>query len=267
MTILDRVRFAHIETAPGITLRYAEMDGDDRAHAPLVILVHGFPESWYSWRGQMPALARAGWRVIAPDVRGYGGSSAPHDLAAYELSALARDMCGLAMALSPDQPVAIVGHDWGAPIAWTSALLHPDRFRAVAGLSVPHSAPGVVPSDIVHDRVFTKRGRYFYIVDIQQEGVAEAEIEADPAAAIRKFYFALSGDAPEGSWPTDKSPGDGLLKGLSEPDMPLPWLDGKDVAYLALEFARSGFRGPLNRYRNRRRDHEMLSQLSSHQIG
>ena len=199
-------------------------------------------------------------------MRGYGGSSAPREIEAYSLEALAGDMAGLAAALLPGEPGVIVGHDWGAPIAWTSALLHPDRFRAVAGLSVPHSAPGEVSLDVMHDRIFTQRGRYFYIEDFQREGVAEAELEADPASTIRRFYYALSGDAPDGTWPTDKKPGDGLLKGLPEPPMPLPWIDAEDIAYLTAEFSRSGFRGPLNRYRNIRRDHRMLSDLMSHVI-
>lgn len=244
-----------------MTLRYAEI-----GQGPLVLFVHGFPESWYSWRWQMQALAEAGWRAVAMDVRGYGGSSAPAAIESYSLKALAGDCAALAETLSPGEPAVIVGHDWGAPIAWTSALLHPDRFRAVAGLSVPHSTPGEQSPDVIHEAVFTRRGRYFYIEDFQQEGVAEAELEADPGATIRRFYFALSGDAPEGTWPTDKKPGDGLLKGLPEPPMPLPWLSHEDVAYFAGQFEKSGFRGPLNRYRNRQRDHEMLTGLASHAI-
>lgn len=261
MHILDQVHFGTVETAPGITLRYAEL-----GKGPLIILVHGFPESWYSWRGQLPALANAGWRVVAPDVRGYGGSSAPEETEAYTLAALSGDMAALAEALAPDEKAVIVGHDWGAPIAWTAALLHPHRFRAVAGLSVPHAAPAQEPSDVLQDRYFTQRGRYFYVVDFQQEGIAETELEADPAATIRRFYYALSGDAPEGTWPTDKKPGDGLLKGLPEPPMPLEWLDADDVEYLASQFRMSGFHGPLNRYRNQQRDHAMLTSLSSHVI-
>jgi pimeloyl-ACP methyl ester carboxylesterase len=261
MSILDQVTFGRAKTAPGITLRYAAMGS-----GPLVLLVHGFPESWYNWRAQLPALAEAGYRAVAMDVRGYGGSSAPHAVEAYSLEVLAGDCAALAEALSPGAPVVIVGHDWGAPIAWTSALLHLDRFRAVAGLSVPHSAPGDVSPDVIHDQVFTQRGRYFYIVDFQREGIAEAELEADSAATIRRFYYAISGDAPEGTWPSDKVPGDGLLKGLPEPPMPLPWLDEGDVAYLASQFEASGFRGPLNRYRNRARDHAMLSALNSQVI-
>ena len=261
MSILDQIVFGEVSTAPDITLRYAEMGS-----GPLVLMVHGFPESWYSWRHQLPAIAKAGFRAVAADVRGYGGSSAPKEVEAYSLAELAGDMASLAHSLSPDQPAIIIGHDWGAPIAWTSALLHPDRFRAVAGLSIPHSAPGPVSADVLQDQFFTKKGRYFYQVDFQDVGTAEAELEADPAAVIRKFYYAISGDAPEGTWPSDKKPGDGLLKGLPEPPMPLPWLDQDDVAYLDGEFRRSGFHGPLNRYRNQRRDHAMLTALASNVI-
>lgn len=261
MSIHDQITFGTIRTEPGVTLRYAE-----KGTGSLVLMVHGFPESWYSWRHQIPAIAGAGFRAVAVDVRGYGGSSAPHEVDAYSIETMAGDMASLANQLSPDQPAIIIGHDWGAPIAWTSALLHPQQFRAVAGLSIPHSTPGEESADILQDRYFTQQGRYFYQVDFQQEGIAEAELEADPSAVIRKFYYAISGDAPDGSWPNDKKPGDGLLKGLPEPPMPLPWLDQRDVAYLAAEFTTSGFRGPLNRYRNQRRDHAMLSALDSHVI-
>ncbi|MEE4350969.1 MAG: alpha/beta hydrolase [Pacificimonas sp.] len=255
--------FSEADVGGGIRLHYA---ADGAADAPLALLVHGFPEGWYSWRHQLPVLAEAGYRAVAPDVRGYGGSSRPAEVEAYALEALAGDMAALAAQLSPDRPSVVVGHDWGAPIAWTSGLLHPGRFRAVAGLSVPHAAPGNRAPDEVHREMFTEKDRYFYIEDFQNEGVAEAELEADPAAVIRKFYYAISGDAPPGTWPNDKKPGDGLLKGLPEPPMPLPWLDQDDVAHYAAAFARSGFRGPLNRYRNRRRDWDMLRRLESHVI-
>ncbi|OWV34787.1 epoxide hydrolase [Pacificimonas flava] len=251
--------FGYVETGRA-TLHYAS-----EGEGPLVLFVHGFPEGWYSWRHQLPAVAAAGYRAVAVDVRGYGGSTKRHAISEYSLQELAADMAGAAAALS-ERPAVIVGHDWGAPISWTSALLHPQQFRAIACLSVPHSAPGEIPTDEVHDKIFTQRGRYFYQVDFQDEGRAEAELEADPAETIRKFYYALSGDAPDGTWPTDKKPGDGLLKGLIEPPIPLLWLTQEDVAHYAFEFGRSGFRGPLNRYRNRRRDWNMLRSRNSHVI-
>lgn len=252
--------FDYVDTG-GARLRYVS-----KGRGLLVLFVHGFPESWYSWRHQLEPVAEAGFRAVAVDVRGYGGSTKRFAVPEYSMAALTADMAGAAQALSPDEPAIIIGHDWGAPIAWTSALLYPERFRAVAGLSIPHAAPSEEPTDEVHDRIFTKRGKWFYQVDFQQEGIAEAELEADPAETILRFYYALSGDVPEGSWPADKSPGDGLLKGLADPPPELPWLTREDLAYYAAEFDQSGFRGPLNRYRNRRRDWEMLSARRSHII-
>ena len=237
----------------GVMLRVATA-GD----GPLVVLVHGFPESWYSWRHQIKALSEAGYRVAAPDVRGYGESDRPEPIEAYDLESLTGDIAGLAEALSPGEKAVVVGHDWGAPIAWNTARLHTDRFRAVAGLSVPYLTMGeTVFIDMVRE-FFTKRGLFFYQVYFQDVGPPEAELEADPAETIRKFYYAVSGDAPEGTWPVDKKHGDTLLHRLPEPPMPLPWLNAADVAYYDSQFRKSGFRGPLNRYRNHHRDHAFL---------
>jgi pimeloyl-ACP methyl ester carboxylesterase len=249
--------------ANGLNHRVA-VSGPD--NGPLVLFVHGFPESWYSWRHQLAALGAAGYRCAAPDVRGYGGTDKPHAVEAYDFASITADMAGIAKALSPDAPAVIVGHDWGAPLAWHSALLHPEQFRAVAGLSVPYMPPGQFPAIDVFLKFFTERGLFFYQVYFQEEGVGEAELEADPAATIRKFYYAISGDAPEGTWPADKKHGETLLHRLPEPPMPLPWLSAEDVAYYAAQFEASGFRGPLNRYRNHRRDHALLTSLDDNRI-
>ncbi len=247
--------FAIIE-ANGLNHRVA-LAGPE--HGPLVLFVHGFPESWYSWRHQMQALAGAGYRVAAPDVRGYGGTDKPHAVEAYSMQDITSDMQGLAQALSPERPAVIVGHDWGAPIAWNTARLHPGTFHAVAGLSVPYIPPGeFVFIDLVR-KLFTEQGKFFYQVYFQDEGPPEAELEADPAATIRRFYYAVCGEAPDGTWPTDKPHGASLLDGLPEPKIPLDWLSEADVAYYASQFAASGFRGPLNRYRNWHRDHDFLT--------
>lgn len=247
--------------ANGITHRVA-VEGE----GPLVLFVHGFPESWYSWRHQLSALAAAGYTAAACDVRGYGGTDKPHAVEDYAMEAITADMAGIAKALSPDAPAVIVGHDWGAPIAWTSALLYPDVFRAVAGLSVPYTAPGPITNIELFRKLFTDRGLFFYMVYFQEEGPPEAELEADPAASIRKFYYSSSGEAPPNARPADRKVGSGVLDGLPEPDMPLPWLSEEDVAYYAGEFAASGFRGPLNRYRNTDRDHAFLTARDSHVI-
>ena len=249
--------FQFVETN-GVKIRVA-VAGD----GPLVVLVHGFPESWYSWRHQIKALSEAGYRVAALDVRGYGGSDRPQPVEAYDMESLTGDAAGVAKALSPGEKAVVVGHDWGAPIAWNTARLHADTFRAVAGLSVPYIPPGeIVFIDAVR-AFFTARGLFFYQVYFQDQGPPEAELENDPAETIRKFYYAISGDAPEGTWPTDKKHGDTLLHRLPEPPMPLPWLSEEDVAYYDSQFRQSGFRGPLNRYRNWHRDHAFLTGHSA----
>ncbi|MEM1086428.1 MAG: alpha/beta hydrolase [Pseudomonadota bacterium] len=241
-----------------VRLRVA-IEGDHGA--PLVILVHGFPESWYSWRHQIKALAEAGYRVAAPDVRGYGGSDRPHEVSAYTIEALTADIAAIARTLAPEAPAVVIGHDWGAPIAWNSALLFPKHFRAVAGLSVPYIPLGPVPPLELYRKVFTENGLFFYQIYFQEEGRPEAELEADPSATIRKFYYSISGDAPDGTWPSDKPHGEGLLDRLPEPPTPLPWLDDNDVRYYDSQFRASGFRGPLNRYRAQPADHAYLTAL------
>ncbi|WP_084400016.1 alpha/beta fold hydrolase [Henriciella aquimarina] len=252
--------FRHVETN-GVTLRVAV-----KGEGPLVLFVHGFPESWYSWRHQLDAVSAAGFTAAAIDVRGYGGSDRPEAVEAYDMETLTKDVAGVAHTLQPGAPAFLVGHDWGAPIAWNSALLFPDQFAAVAGLSVPYIPPGDKPAIQVFREFFTARGLFFYQVYFQEIGPPEAELEADPAASIRRFYYAISGDAPDGTWPTDKKHGDTLLHRLPEPDMPLPWLSEEDVAYYASQFEQSGFRGPLNRYRNHERDHAFLTRLADHKI-
>jgi pimeloyl-ACP methyl ester carboxylesterase len=220
---------------------------------PLVLMVHGFPESWYSWRHQMPEIAEAGFTACAIDVRGYGGSDKPAPIADYAIGHMVADLVGAADAMAPGQPAILIGHDWGAPMVWNAALSRPDRFRAVAALSVPWPGVGDRPFSVIFDEVFTKKGKFFYQAYFQTEGVAEAETEADVRGFLRRFYYAISGEGAA-TWPTDKVLGDPLLKGLIDPE-PFPaWMTAADLDYYTAEFERSGLRGPLNRYRNHERD-------------
>jgi pimeloyl-ACP methyl ester carboxylesterase len=237
-----------------------------RGDGPLVVMVHGFPESWYSWRHQMNPIADAGFTACAIDVRGYGGSDKPHAVADYAMERMIADAIGVIEALSADGRAILVGHDWGAPIVWNSALVRPDRVRAVCGLSVPYLGPAVRPFTEIFDEIFTKRGRFFYQAYFQKIGEPEAEAEANPREFLRKFYYALSGDAPDGTWPTNKTADQRLLDGLVDPE-PFPaWLTPADLDYYVGEFESSGFRGPINRYRNHERDFAYLSRFKDSKI-
>ena len=242
-----------------LTLRCA-VEGE----GPLVIMVHGFPESWYSWRHQIGPVADAGFTACAIDVRGYGGSDKPHPVEAYSMERIVGDLVGLRMALQPDRPAILVGHDWGAPIVWNSALTHPEHFRAVAGLSVPFAGVPARPFSEVFREHFTSQGKYFYQEYFQAEGVAEAEAEADPRDWVHRMMYSISGDVPAGAY-WDKEYGATFLEGLPDPQ-PVPWLTEADMDYYEGEFRQSGFRGPLNRYRNHERDFEWLKAWQGKRI-
>ena len=245
----------------GIRLR-AAIAGE----GPLVLMVHGFPEGWYSWRHQIGPIAQAGFTACAIDVRGYGGSDKPPEVADYSLERITTDVAGAIEALSPDGTAVLIGHDWGAPIVWNTALSRPDRVRAVAGLSVPWTGvPKVNFLDAVR-AAFTAKGRFFYQVYFQDEGVAEAELEADVRASLRKFYYAISGDAPDGTWPKNKAHGASLLDGLPDPETFPAWLSKADEDHFVEQFTASGFRGPLNRYRNHARDFAWQQGFRDRQI-
>ncbi len=236
--------------ANGIEMRVAE-----QGTGPLVLFCHGWPESWYSWRHQLAALAAAGYRAVAPDMRGYGGTQAPEDVEQYTLLHLVGDMVELVRALGEEQAV-IVGHDWGAPVAWHAALLRPDLFRAVVGMSVPFSPPS---SSEFLDELRKMGITNFYIQYFQEPGVAEAEFERDVNMSIRRIHFSGSGDAPLRGTFGLVNPGEGFLGGTVEPATLPAWMSESDVAYYAGEFERAGFRGGLNWYRNIRRSWELLA--------
>jgi pimeloyl-ACP methyl ester carboxylesterase len=232
----------------------------EQGEGPLVLLVHGFPESWYSWRHQLPALAAAGFRAVAIDVRGYGRSSSPAAIDAYRMLRHVADNVLLVQALGEGQAV-VVGHDWGAPIAWNSALLRPDVFRAVAGLSVPYSPNGETrPTDAFRRMAGEEE---FYIEYFQQPGRAEAEPEQDVRRWLLGFYFTISGDTPmrfAGSGTVGTIPHGARMQDRFEYPETMPsWLTDDDLDVYAGEFERTGFTGGLNRYRNVDRDWEDLS--------
>ena len=234
----------------GINMRVAE-----RGTGPLVLFCHGWPESWYSWRHQLAAVAAAGYRAVAPDMRGYGGTDAPLSVEQYTMLHLVGDMVELVKALGETQAV-IVGHDWGAPVAWTSAMLRPDLFRAVAGMSVPFAPPGRI--DLL-SALEAQGIRTFYMQYFQTPGVAEAELQRDVEASLRRIYFSGSGEGPARATFGVLEPGQGVLHNTTDPSTLPAWLPAADIAYYAGEFKRAGFRGGLNWYRNLKRSWELLA--------
>ncbi|WBL36426.1 alpha/beta hydrolase [Tepidiforma flava] len=177
-----------LETAPGVALELFEAGA-----GPPVILLHGFPELAYSWRHQVAPLAAAGFRVIVPNQRGYGASAAPPAIEDYDIEALAGDVA--AIVRWAGAPAVVIGHDWGAPVAWHTALRYPELVRAVGSLSVPHAARAPRPPlDLMREAAGPDH--IHYIDYFQQPGLAEAEFEADVRAGLAGFYWSISGDAP-----------------------------------------------------------------------
>lgn len=242
-----------------ITTNELNLSLTEQGTGPLVLLCHGFPETSDSWRHQLPALADAGFRAVAPDLRGYGLSDRPAEVTKYSAMDVLGDLIGLLDALGESQAV-VVGSDWGATIAWQAALLRPDRFRAVAALGVPMmgrapAAPG---------KIFPRLAdAWFYVHYFMEQGLAERELEADVAKSLRRIYHAASGDAGPRDDPTTPNPFGifakslGMLGGLPEP-MGLPrWLPAASFNALVEAFERSGFTGGLNYYRNLDRNWEL----------
>src|SRR5215208_1014142 len=243
----------------GIDMRIAEAGA-----GPLVILCHGWPESWYSWRHQLHALADAGFHAVAPDQRGYGGTDKPEPIEQYTLLHLIGDIVGLLDALG-EETAAIAGHDWGAPVAWNSALLRPDRFRAVMGLSVPYRPRRSAPAPPTTSMPRTDKG-VFYQLYFQEPGVAEAEFERDVRATMRRVLYGISGSPPPGEGGIGLVPPTGFLTNTADPPVLPSWLAEADIDFYTGEFERSGFRGGLNWYRNIDRNWELMAPFTDAKV-
>ncbi|MDX3510937.1 alpha/beta fold hydrolase [Streptomyces caniscabiei] len=237
--------------ANGVRLHIAE-----QGTGPLVVLLHGFPESWHSWRRQFDPLAAAGFRVVAPDQRGYGRSDRPEAVDAYTILHLVGDVVALIQALG-EEKAYVVGHDWGAPVAWHTALLRPDMVRGVAGLSVPPPFRGKQPPLVVAEERF---GGRFYWNYFNRPGVADAEFAEDPRTTLRKIFYWASGEAPltgEERQPL-VDPERGWLTTMADPGALPDWFTEDDLDVLVEGFSR-GFTGALNWYRNLDRNWELMA--------
>lgn len=220
----------------------------EKGRGPPVLLCHGFPEGWYSWRHQIPALAGAGYRVIAPDLRGYGRTGGPKAVDAYTIKTLVSDLTGLLDVLGEKQCV-LVGHDFGAVLTWNAALLAPERFKALIAMSVPYNQRGTVPP--VEGIRRAVGGNFNYILYFQRPGVAEAELESDVSTFLRAFYFSASAEGVGDLLRRPPRTSAAKLMDTLVDQKRLPsWLSAEDFHYYVGEFTRNGFTGPLNWYRN-----------------
>ena len=235
----------------------------EQGEGPLVVLCHGFPELWYSWRHQLGPLADAGFRVVAPDQRGYGETDRPPAIEDYDILHLTDDLLGLLDALGEEKAV-FVGHDWGAPVVWNLALRAPDRVRAVVGLSVPFIPRSLTDPISVFESLFADT--FFYMLYFQEPGVADADLGRDPRDTLRRFMSALSADGGDDKYQQLPRHGTRLADWLPEPGAMPSWLTEDDLEYYTTSFTRTGFTGGLNWYRNLRRNWELTEDLSAAKV-
>jgi pimeloyl-ACP methyl ester carboxylesterase len=264
-------------TTEAISHRFLETNGlrmhiAEQGTGPLMLFCHGFPECWYSWRYQLPALAQAGYHVVAPDLRGYGQTEQPEDVGAYTLLHLVGDLVGILDVLG-EQEAILVSHDWGSVLAWQAALMRPDRFPVLITMSAPylpraplHGARATIPPTQSWRQTFGDS--FFYQSWFQQPGVAEAELERDVRSSIRRLLYSLSGDAPPAErWhPVLPDPRANTLNAAGNPTSLPSWVTEADLDVYTAEFSRTGFRGGLNWYRNIDRNWELLAAYSGASI-
>jgi pimeloyl-ACP methyl ester carboxylesterase len=246
----------------GIEMQIAEAG---EADAPLVVLCHGFPELSYSWRHQLPALAEAGYHAVAPDQRGYGGTSRPTAVEDYDIDHLTGDLLGLLDVLGEERAV-FVGHDWGSPVVWNLSLRAPHRVRGVVGMSVPYLPRSAVPPLQMLRQLFTDT--WFYILYFQEPGVADADLGRDPAGTMRRFLCAIDGNLDPESLGSLVGPRDerGFVDRLPEPAGLPDWLGPDELDHFTAVFRRTGYTGGINWYRNLDRNWELTADLAGAKV-
>lgn len=240
----------------GIQLRVAEAGPED---GPLIIMIHGWPELAYSWRYQMPALAEAGYRVVAPDMRGYGGSDKPDAIEDYDITHLTGDIAGLVEVYGRDK-ATLIGHDWGAAVGWYSMLMNPELYDGYVAMSVPFPARGPAPTTEILSQRFGDN--FYYMLYFQEPGVAEAEFEADPRKILSKLYASPSTPRTPPEVTDPKAAAGGFGPRLGTPTERPDWLSDEDLNFYVETFAESGFSGGINYYRNLDRNWELTADYA-----
>lgn len=242
----------------GLPMRIAEL-----GEGPLVLLLHGWPESWYSWRHQIVALADAGYRVVAPDMPGYGSSGKLPAIEDYNILNLAKYVVGIIDAVGEDKAV-LIGHDWGAAVAWSTVQLYPSRFAALINMSVPFwGHPPAPPMQIFRKRFGDK---FFYQLYFQKPGVAEAEFDADPRGIISRLLTSPDSFRHKPAVTGDHKDAGGWIPRLGEPASLPDWLSEEDLDFYVAEFRRAGFAGGINYYRNIDRNWELMADNAGREI-
>jgi pimeloyl-ACP methyl ester carboxylesterase len=253
-----------MSTTRRVTTNGIELDVIDAGTPgdPVVVLAHGFPESSHSWRHQVEPLVAAGYRVLVPDQRGYGSSSAPTEVTAYRSDHLAADLVGVLDDVGADDAL-FVGHDWGALVVWDLARFHPDRVRGLVNVSVPYTVWPARPTELF-ETLFGES--FFYMTYFQTVGPAEAELETDVAETMRLTLWGGSGEM-FGPPPDPLPPRDGtgflqsITRGVDVPDGVPSWITEHDLATYTEQFTTSGFFGPLSWYRNLDADYDLTADL------
>ena len=256
---MENVEFKIVESN-GINIRLAIM-----GEGPFIIFCHGWPESWYSYRYQLPAVADAGFKAVAYDVRGYGESDKPHEIEAYTMRNMTNDVVGIIDALGYDTAITI-GHDWGGPIALNKAALNEDRISATGTLSVPFTGRGPMPTLDLWKEIY--KDRFFYQLYFQKEGVAEEEFESDLSRALFMTYTNSDGrgmkfnfEKSQSGLVPEKTKDSTFLEGMEMfEDFP-NWFTKDDLDYFVSQFEISGLRGPFNRYRAQNIDWHEIPEL------
>lgn len=253
-------------TTNGIDMHVAEYGPQD---GKPVIFVHGFPELWRSWQHQLKAFGDAGYRAVAPDMRGYGQTTAPKDVTDYDIHHLTGDLVGLVDDLGVEQ-AAWVGHDWGAWAMWFMSMMHADRVHSLVNISVPYMPRAESPPVQFMKQLFGEN--FFYIVYFQDVGPPEAELEKDIRKTVTRFAWSVSGAAAadfgdRNFAPVKYSDGIGFLDQMSDPPNGLasmPWFTEEDLEYFAGDtgFGRNGYFGPVSWYRNIDRNWETTPALT-----
>jgi pimeloyl-ACP methyl ester carboxylesterase len=253
-----------VVTERTVTTPGAELHVVDAGLGPLVVLAHGFPELSYSWRHQVPALADAGFRVLAPDQRGYGRSSRPERVEDYDITALTGDLLALLDDVGEERAV-FVGHDWGAILVWQLALLAPERVAGVVGMSVPFMPRAPMPPTQLLRQVLGDS--WFYVLYFQEPGVADADLGRDPATTMRRLLAAVTREEGAALDPSVlANDGRGFVDRIPEPDGLPDWLAPDELDHFIAEFTRTGFTGPINWYRNFDRNWELTPQLADARV-